>query len=274
VVQFTFEASACPECGSALLTECNRCGEPILFPAEGHCEFCGVPQPWAPERLATPRRTRGRSWTDTPRDGRIGAKQVNIGGRGTLWLIEGDVTEFAVGAVISDDDVEGRMWTQVASAIKRAAGEDVEYRSMRKRPYALGDAWKTESGGLEDVQTIIHVALMDRRGNTKIEHVERCIENAFAIAARDGLESVALATIGTGSHGVDPDEWLTCVARVVVDFLYRQEAAAAAPLAILVVLYEPESFRETFHRFEEAALTAADARRTRGWLTRVVSRSW
>jgi O-acetyl-ADP-ribose deacetylase (regulator of RNase III) len=182
---------------------------------------------------------------------------VEVGGAGTLWVIDGDITEFAVGAVISDDDVEGRMWSQVASAIKRAAAEDVEQRSMRDRPYRLGDAWETHSGGLEDVETIIHVALMDRLGNTDIDYVERCVRNALAIAAERRLTSVALATIGTSPHGVQPDQWFDRVARVAVEHLYRPDGKAAE-VAILVVLYQPRSFRDDFDRFDSAArLTAA-----------------
>lgn len=266
-VQFTFESEACPDCGAQLLRECGRCEKPIFFPLSDRCEFCGLPQPWAPERMSMSRRTRGRDWgyfdplSDAPteQDGRITAGLVPLSDvHGTLWVIEGDVTEFKVDAVVSDDDVEGRMWTQVASAIKRAAGDEVERRSQSGRPYRIGTAWATHAGELADVQKIIHVALMDANGQTNVDYVAKCVMSALEKATDTGLRSIALAMIGAAPYAVKREDWLPRVAAVIVDFLRRPRGKRGPPLAILVVLFRPKSFREEFELFATAARQAAE----------------
>ena len=46
----------------------------------------------------------------------------NVPGRGELLVIEGDVTNIATEGIVSNDDVDGRMYTVIALSIKTAAG--------------------------------------------------------------------------------------------------------------------------------------------------------
>jgi hypothetical protein len=115
-VRFAFETETCPRCGSRLVDRCGRCGEMILAPVRDRCRFCGLPQSWSPERLATARRTRPRPWRqDDARDPAISI--CTVPGRGELLVIEGDVTTVAVDGVVSNDDVDGRMYSVIASTI-------------------------------------------------------------------------------------------------------------------------------------------------------------
>ena len=65
------------------------------------------------------------------------------------------------------------------------------------------------------------------------------------------MESVALATIGTGFQAVDLHDWLTSIAPEIVSYLGRNprdkmseadKARARKSLAVLLVLYERDDF--------------------------------
>ena len=173
-----------------------------------------------------------------------------------IYIIEGDVTTFLVDAVISDDDVEGRMWASVASSIKAAAGPDIERESIERGPYRLGTAWHTAAGNLQERREIIHVATTNRLGNVSgLPNVQKCVKEALKTANKRGMESVALAAIGTGHPppallGRDSDsrmsfitleEWLETIP---VTILKHLRDVPGKKLSVLLVLYGPRDFEK------------------------------
>lgn len=260
-----FETSHCAKCGTAFQRECGRCKRPIFAPVADRCEACGFPHPWAAERRATASRSQARQWRpikgnplpavllESPREGR------------DLYVVEGDVTTFDIDGVISNDDVNGRMWATVASSIKLAAGSDIERDSVSHGPYRLGSAWFTFGGNLP-ASGVIHVAAMDRNGmNGKLDTIIKCVRSALNLAIDRGMKSVALATIGTGFQDIKIDEWLKAIAPEIADYLriekYEErtwsdegeqgsakelrikfEERAKKELAVLLVLYESDDY--------------------------------
>lgn len=170
-------------------------------------------------------------------------------GRGELLVVDGDVTSIAVDGIVSNDDVDGRMYTVIASSIKVAAGADVERQSIAQGPFPRGEAWFTDAGALPPPITgIIHVAAMDRRGNTDVDTIVKCIESALEEARKQHLTSLAIAAFGTGPRGsgpklIDLPEWLAVVGKTIVSRLNSWEPEdRGTELAVLIVLYEPADF--------------------------------
>jgi O-acetyl-ADP-ribose deacetylase (regulator of RNase III) len=235
-----FETENCPTCGSGLVSRCGRCGEKIFAPVADRCEMCGVPHPWAAERRAAAVRSQPRRWAD--QDTRDPAEHLaRFPGRGDLYIVEGDVTTFTIDAVVSNDDVDGRMWAAVASSIKLAAGSEVEHESVGHGPYRLGSAWVTDAGSLP-IHKVIHVAAMDRRGKRGgLDTVRKCVVAALHEAIREELDSVGLGAIGTGTAlpTIPLDDWLTGVTSDIVEFFDKDRGRL---LKVLIVLYEPDDF--------------------------------
>ena len=159
-------------------------------------------------------------------------------------MVDGDITTFKVGAVISNDDVDGRMWALVASSIKSAAGTDIELESVSHGPYPLGSAWFTHGGNLP-TDGVIHVAAMGRNGQSNgIETIRGCVRSALKVAVERGIESVALATIGTTPSTtpqvISLDTWLKKITPEIVEFL----DSACDKLAVVLVLYEQDNFTQ------------------------------
>jgi O-acetyl-ADP-ribose deacetylase (regulator of RNase III)/ribosomal protein L37E len=275
-VTHRFETKSCPRCGSPLAKACARCGREIFAPVADRCQFCGIPQPWAEERRAAAERSSVQRWRKE-----AGVNEpakllyANPTGRGDLWVIEGDITRLEVDAIVSNDDVDGQMWSRVSSAIKRAAGEDIERQAQEDKPYRLGQAWWTNAGDLP-IEGIIHVASLDRHGECQIGTVEACIRNAIAKAIEREHRSLAIAAIGSGPASIDERQWFSAFAEVAV-----KEMSLAAPkkgrLSIVLVLFEPQDFDATLLFLRRAVWEAwrrLGAKRTGKPSLKFKSRPW
>jgi O-acetyl-ADP-ribose deacetylase (regulator of RNase III)/RNase P subunit RPR2 len=246
-IKYSFETLSCGKCGTPYLRQCGRCASPIFAPVVDRCESCGLPHPWAVERRAAATRSQPRQWkgkeTHSP------AVLLAAFGHGKsldkeLFVVDGDITTFAVDALISNDDTDGRMWALVASSIKSAAGADIELESVSHGPYPLGSAWFTHGGNLP-TNGVIHVGAMGRNGQSNgFETIGQCVRSALKVAVDKGMESVALATIGTTPpttpQVITLDDWLKKTTPDIVNIL----DATCGRLAVLLVLYEQDNFNE------------------------------
>jgi O-acetyl-ADP-ribose deacetylase (regulator of RNase III) len=160
----------------------------------------------------------------------------------------------AVDAVISNDDVDGQMWSQSARSIKDAAGEGVERLAQEGKPFRLGYAWTTTAGELRQMKGIIHVASMSRYGKSSIETVRECLAAGFRLAAKKEYASVGVTAFGTAPAAIEMREWFEVFADTAVDFLgdpARQEDQPAG-FAIVLVLLGPQEFERDVKQLRAA----------------------
>jgi O-acetyl-ADP-ribose deacetylase (regulator of RNase III) len=278
---FVFETQNCPKCGAPLVAKCARCEEDIFAPVVDLCRTCGLPQPWAAERRAGTDRASIRLWRPEKkrkkrnRKERQGNSPANVandpalllfrsfrkrkkkqndkGGKkkskrgkrmSDLWVIEGDLVHLDVDAVVSNNDVDGQMWAQVARAIKKSAGEGVERLAQEGKPFERGQAWVTTAGNLQHLKGIIHVASMDRRGASDLESARKSLAAALEAAVEKKYRSVALAPFGIATIG--RDAWFEMFAKTSVAFLTEQKNLGGKKykLSVILVLFEPKNFAD------------------------------
>jgi O-acetyl-ADP-ribose deacetylase (regulator of RNase III)/predicted RNA-binding Zn-ribbon protein involved in translation (DUF1610 family) len=263
---FTFETTNCPKCGARMARRCARCNHEIFAPVVARCQFCGLPQAWAAERRAGADRASIRLWRPEPDDVKESDRRVHDPalplysrkGRGDVWVLDGDITRLDVDAVVSNDDVDGQMWAQVARAIRVAAGEGVERLAQEGKPFRLGHAWVTAPGALQQLKGIIHVAAMSRHGESTLETVRECLAAALKVAATERYESVGVAAMGSGPAAIDLSEWLQAFAEVTVAHLNDDSHSDedAPPLSIVLALFEPPSLDEAAAELRAAVYEA------------------
>jgi O-acetyl-ADP-ribose deacetylase (regulator of RNase III) len=143
----------------------------------------------------------------------------------------------------------------VASAIRAAAGQQVEDLSIDHGRASLGEAWFTHAGRLSRLKGIIHVAAVNRRGKTKISVIRKCVKAALDKAVEQGCESVALATFGVERATADrevitPETWFNEVVPVIVKYLNKLPRSTR--LAVLLVLFEPEDLDKSVKQVRHA----------------------
>jgi O-acetyl-ADP-ribose deacetylase (regulator of RNase III) len=256
-LRFEFQTTNCPDCGARLARSCARCHQPLLAPMSERCESCGVPFPWSAIRASRPGALERRGWRPGEKDVNVGAVPVYHSTGGTVWVVEGDIVRIAVDAIVSNDDVDGKMWTEVARAIKLAAGEDVERQASVGAPFEQGHAWITRTGAMHWVSAIIHVAAMNRRGESDMDKIKNCLRKAFSLARKERLASVGLAAIGSGPFALPSGEWFEMFAGVVVEAVTMPPGGARPHhLDIVLVLFETDNVASDVATLERAVSQA------------------
>ena len=132
-------------------------------------------------------------------------------GTSRLELTRGDITREPVDAIVNAANSSLMGGGGVDGAIHRAGGPAILDECRRivdaHGPLPAGDAVIT-SGGLLPARRVIHTVGPRWRGG---EHGEAatlacCYRNSLALAAREGLSSVAFPSISTGAYGFPVDE--------------------------------------------------------------------
>lgn len=264
-----FQATRCPQCGAKLIRRCRRCKGPIFLDEplnrnqeprnrnpDGRCRSCGLPHPWAPERLNARTRTEVRKWKEEKGYATCLRSELR---HGDLWVVQDVITSLPFKAIVSCDDVEGNMWTDPAVELKAAAGDEVERKAIEEAPLQLGRAWDTTAGALR-FERIVHVATMDRRGKAELGVARECLRSALTLAQTMKIESLAVPAMGWGPADIELPVWLASIAQEAIAVLDRRSDLPTSPLSVVLVI-DDEDDRE--REIRDLVRTVSHGRRRR-----------
>lgn len=127
-------------------------------------------------------------------------------------LVEGDICEREVDAIVNAANNELWMGGGVAGAIKRRGGGEIEREATGQGPIPIGESLVTAAGELKAAH-VIHAAVMGRDLATNADCIRRATLSALARASELGLRSIAFPALGTGVGGFE----LSDCARVMLD---------------------------------------------------------
>ncbi|MDH3522563.1 MAG: macro domain-containing protein [Acidobacteriota bacterium] len=160
----------------------------------------------------------------------------------TLELLEGDITELSVDALVNAANEELKLGSGVAGAILKKAGSSIQKECDRIGGTPVGTAVLTGAGDL-DVKHVIH-AVGPRRGEGDEDRkLASAVRASLALADRHGLKSIALPAISTGTFGFPMDR----CARVTLTEIHRYLQGGTKLERVVVCLYGEEAF-STFRR--------------------------
>ena len=127
-------------------------------------------------------------------------------GRGRIQLTRGDITRETTDAIVNAANSSLLGGGGVDGAIHRAGGpailEDCKRIRAQRGELPAGEAVVTTAGRLP-CRRVIHTVGPIWHGGThgEPETLARCYRNSLALAAAEGLESVAFPSISTGAYG-------------------------------------------------------------------------
>jgi len=153
-----------------------------------------------------------------------------------IEIIEGDITEQEVDAIVNAANNHLWMGSGVAGAIKRKGGAIIEKEAMRQGPIPVGQAVATTAGMLK-ARFVIHAAGMGQDLATSASLVRQATESALQIGKRLKIKSLAFPAIGTGVGGLG----LVECARAMLGAV-RAHQAISLEKAIFV-LFDPAAKR-------------------------------
>jgi len=136
----------------------------------------------------------------------------------SLRLIEGDLTELAVDAIVNPANSYGVMGGGVAGVIRKKGGSEIEKEAVAQAPIAIGKAVVTQAGALP-CKLVIHAPTMTRPAEaTSAEQVKKATRAALECADEQGLKQVAFPGMGTGVGRVNPDTAAQAMVEVARSF--------------------------------------------------------
>jgi O-acetyl-ADP-ribose deacetylase (regulator of RNase III) len=124
---------------------------------------------------------------------------VTMGGT-QLELIEGDITELEVDAIVNAANDQLQLGTGVAGAIRSKGGPTIQEECDRIGGTPVGTAVMTAAGNLK-ARWVIH-AVGPRMGEgDEDKKLAAAVRAALALADRRGIRTIALPAISTGNFG-------------------------------------------------------------------------
>lgn len=175
-----------------------------------------------------------------------------------ITLVEGDLTQQAVDAIVNAANNDLLLGSGVAGAIAKRGGPSIAAECAAHGPIAVGEAAVTGAGELP-ARFVIHAAGMALGGRASAESVERALHATLEQAERVGARTLAVPAIGTGVGGLALQDCaeisLACVRR----FAEERGAACSIEEVRFVLMGEP-AYR-VFEMVNDAAKVEAQMRR-------------
>ena len=170
-------------------------------------------------------------------------RKLSIQLEGTqLDLVEGDITELEVDAIVNPANEQLELGAGVAGAILDKGGETIQEECNRIGGTPVGTAVLTGGGNLQ-AKHVIH-AVGPRMGEGEEDRkLQAAIRSSLAVADRHGLKSIALPAISTGTFGFPMER----CARILLTEVYRYLQGGTKIELVVVVLWTDEDF-EIFKR--------------------------
>lgn len=173
-----------------------------------------------------------------------------------IVLMQGDLTEMEVDAIVNAANNDLQLGGGVAGAIRRKGGETIQHECDEIGMIPIGGAAIT-SGGRLRARHVIHAASMQLGGSTTAKALRSSTAHSLRIAAESGLRSIAFPAVGTGIAGFPLSE----CARIMLHEAVEHLKGPTSLEKIYFVLYDSAALAE----FEKAR---AEADKTGGELQR------
>ena len=135
-----------------------------------------------------------------------------------ITIIQGDITNLSVDAIVNAANSYGYMGGGVAGAIKRIGGREIEMEAVSQAPIPVGHAVLTTAGRLR-CKHVVHAPTMEQPASLiDVGNVNEATRAALECAEENGLKRIAIPGLGTGVGGAPIDKAAKAMLDVIVNF--------------------------------------------------------
>jgi len=167
-----------------------------------------------------------------------------------IKIVQGDITELKVDAIVNAANNKLVMGGGVAGAIKKKGGKIIEDEAVKKGPINIGEAVVTSAGTLA-AKYVIHAATMAmsacrQAGIFKTDEgkIRNSARNSLKVAEGIKIKSIAFPALGCGVGGFPLLASAKIMAQEVLKHLRETETSLEE---ITFCLYDQKAF-EVFHK--------------------------
>ena len=158
-----------------------------------------------------------------------------------LELLEGDITELAVDAIVSPSNEKLKLGSGVAGTIKKKGGPSIQKECNRIGGTEVGTAVMTGAGNLR-MKQVIHAVGPTMGEGDEDRKLASAVRSSLALADRNGLKSIAIPAISSG-NGLPVDR----CARILLTEVHRYLQGGTKLEKVVVCLADNDDYR-TFRR--------------------------
>jgi O-acetyl-ADP-ribose deacetylase (regulator of RNase III) len=176
---------------------------------------------------------------------------------GRISIVEGDLTEQAVDAIVNAANSALVLGAGVAGAIRERGGPSIQAECDAIGPIAVGDAALTGAGELP-ARCVIHAASMPPGGSASEESVRSSVRRSLELAREKGCRSIAIPAVGAGIAGFPVQR----CAEILIQEARAHLAGETSLEEIRFVLFGEPTFR-VFEMVNDAAAVTAQLERLR-----------
>ncbi len=169
-------------------------------------------------------------------------------GKIEVKLVEGDLTEQDVDAIVNAANNHLKMGGGVAGAIRRKGGAEIQKECDEIGPIEIGGAAVTGAGKLK-ARYVIHAATMGMDFRTNSEIIRAATRSTLKQAAKLGIKSLAFPALGCGVGGFPPKE----CAKILLEEIRDHAKGNTSLQEVRLVLYgKPtyNAFKEVYDSFQ------------------------
>ena len=165
-----------------------------------------------------------------------------------IQVVQGELADTELSAVLRPVSAE---WDPVTPATRRlevAAGVTVIEECQKLAELPVGSAVITHAGNLK-AEVMVHVVVRSVFEPVDEAIVRRGLQNGLRRLTQWGIESVAIAPLGTGAGNLDPED----SAREMIPLLLEHLSTARPPTQIHIVVdsdYEYEVFERELRKYD------------------------
>ncbi len=154
-----------------------------------------------------------------------------------IEVVQGDITELEVDAIVNAANNKLIMGGGVAGAIKKKGGKAIEEEAVAKGPIRIGEAVFTSGGNLR-ARYVIHAATMGMDLRTDEVKIRNSMRSALVAAEELHIRSIALPALGCGVGGFP----CLAAAKIMAQEVLRHLSERASHLRkIVFCLYDEEA---------------------------------
>ncbi|MGC1108159.1 MAG: macro domain-containing protein [Candidatus Acidiferrales bacterium] len=171
-----------------------------------------------------------------------------------IVLLQGDLTEMDVDAIVNAANNDLQLGGGVAGAIRRKGGAEIQHECDAIGSIPVGGAAIT-SGGRLKARHVIHAASMQLGGATTANALRASTAHSLRIAAQNGIKTIAFPAVGTGIAGFSMDD----CAEIMLAEAVRHLQSPTSLERIYFVLFDASSlatFEQTWKKIKEKGIAA------------------
>ena len=156
----------------------------------------------------------------------------------TLELVEGDITDLDVEAIVNASNEDLILGGGVAGTIKKRGGPLVQEECKRIGSTPTGTAVITGAGKMK-FKHVIHAVGPKMGEGDEDRKLSAAVRSSLALADRHGLKSVAIPAISTGNYGFPMDR----CARILLTEVHRYLQGGTKLQQVIVCLYDSPTWK-------------------------------